>query len=135
VAKTFIDTNLFVYALDQRDKSKHEAARQWIRELSSSSEAVVSTQVLQEFYNAATRKLGHDPLATKQVVQKIALNELVLIDVTHIEAAIDLSVLNQIFFWDALLFAAAIAASCSAILTEDLNPGSTIGGVRVMSPF
>jgi len=95
----------------------------------------VSTQVLQEFYGAATRKLGHDPLAAKQVVQRIALNELVLINVTHIEAAIDLSVLNRISFWDALLFAAANAANCSAILTEDLSPGSVIGGVRVLSPF
>ncbi|HLX77976.1 MAG TPA: PIN domain-containing protein [Acidimicrobiales bacterium] len=135
MAKTFIDTNLFVYALDQRDIKKHDIARRWIRDLSASSEAVVSTQVLQEFYSAATRKLGHDPLAIKQVVQRIALNELVVVELTHIETAIDLCVLNQISFWDALLFAAAKSANCAIMLSEDLQAGSTIGGVRVSSPF
>ena len=110
---------------------KHHAARKWIRGLSQNSEAVVSTQVLQEFYSVATRKLDHTYLAAKQVFQKMAVNELVVIDLVHIETAIDLSVLNQISFFDLLIFSAAIASKCTSVLTEDLRAGARISGVRL----
>lgn len=38
-------------------------------------------------------------------------------------------------FWDALIVAAAQAAGCSHLLTEDLSHGQDLDGVRVVSPF
>ena len=135
MAKTFIDTNIFVYALDGRDGKKQEIARACIRHLLSTSEGVVSTQVLQEFFVVATRKLEHEPLAAKQLVRNMAQNELVVIDLALIESAIDTSILNPISFWDALIVSAAASANCGELLTEDLQHGAVIAGVRVVNPF
>ena len=38
-------------------------------------------------------------------------------------------------YWDALLFAAAAEAGCTAIVTEDLSDGELLKGVRVVHPF
>ena len=40
-----------------------------------------------------------------------------------------------ISIWDALVISTAAKAGCDEVLTEDLNPGQVIGGVRVVSPF
>jgi predicted nucleic acid-binding protein len=41
----------------------------------------------------------------------------------------------RIGFWDALIVAAALKAGANRILSEDLNPGQTISGVRIENPF
>jgi predicted nucleic acid-binding protein len=38
-------------------------------------------------------------------------------------------------FWDSLIVAAAKAASCRWLLTEDLQAGQTLDGVTVVNPF
>jgi predicted nucleic acid-binding protein len=135
VAKTFVDTNIFVYALDNASPQKQVVARSAIRQLLSSADGVVSTQVLQEFYNVATRKLGHPALQAKELVQSIGQNELVVVDLALIQSAIDLSILNPISFWDGLIIAAAAAANCSQLLTEDLQDGMVFAGVKIVNPF
>ena len=133
--KTFLDTNIFVYALDEADPRKKELARSEIEGISEAGYAVVSTQVLQEFYVVATRKLGHDPLKVKPLLQEIAANELVVVDLGVIERAIDISILNTLSFSDSLLIAAASAANCAVILTEDLQHDAILAGVRIVNPF
>jgi predicted nucleic acid-binding protein len=41
----------------------------------------------------------------------------------------------MIRFWDALIIAAARKAGADRILTEDLNTGQVISGVRIENPF
>jgi predicted nucleic acid-binding protein len=91
--------------------------------------------VLQEFYVAATRKLGVAPLAAKSVMQTFKVFEIVQASPDLIERAIDGSVLNGVSFWDALIVAAAAASGCAIVYSEDLNPGQTIQGVRIENPF
>jgi len=52
-----------------------------------------------------------------------------------IHDAIDCSILNALSFWDALIVAAASAAGCSTLYTEDLNNGQIILGVKVENPL
>jgi hypothetical protein len=54
---TFVDTNILVYSHDTHDEVKHQAAENLLAQLWASGLGVLSTQVLQEFHNAATRKL------------------------------------------------------------------------------
>ena len=135
MAKTFVDTNVFVYALDEADERKHRIARKEIERVSDAGFAVVSTQILQELYNVVTRKLGHEPLKSKALVQEVAENELVVVDLVAIERAIDISILNSLSFWDSLLISAASMANCTDMLTEDMQHDSTIAGVRIVNPF
>ena len=71
VEKTFVDTNVFVYAYDTSAGKKHEIAREILIELWNSGLGVISTQVLQEFFVTVTRKIPK-PLEFKMVRQILA---------------------------------------------------------------
>ncbi|MBM3789228.1 MAG: PIN domain-containing protein [Acidobacteria bacterium] len=95
----------------------------------------MSTQVMQEFFVAATRKLGVEPLAAKGVLKAFTVFEIVQVSAALIHEAIDCSILNQLSFWDSLILAAAASAGCKTVLSENLNAGQNILGVKVQNPF
>lgn len=133
--RTFIDTNVLVYAFDSSEPTKQQVA---LHVLAKSGErAVLSTQVLSEFYVVATKKLA-DPLAphiAAEVVGQLSRLAVIDTDTVLVRSAIDISVHSQISYWDGLIVAAASAAGCDRILTEDLASGATINGVLIVNPF
>ena len=90
---------------------------------------------MQEFYVAATRKLGVDPLVAKGVLKTFAVFEIVQVSAPLIQEAIDCSILNRLSFWDSLILAAAASAGCSVVMSEDLNAKQSILGVTILNPF
>lgn len=133
--KVFLDANILVYALDSRHPNKRKRAAEVLRSVQDRGGGVISTQVLQECYVAATTKLGIEPLTAKEALVKLKALELVLVDFALIQDAIDTSILNRISFWDALIVVSAAKAACAELLTEDLNDGQVIRGVRIRNPF
>jgi predicted nucleic acid-binding protein len=113
--KAFLDTNVLVYAFDRDEPAKCERA-QAVLASAKPGALTVSAQVLGEFYVTVTRKLARP------------LEELV-------GAAVRVSRSAQLSYWDALIVAAAQAAGCPLLLSEDLGDGQTIGTVRVENPF
>jgi len=97
--------------------------------------AVISTQVLQEFYNVATVKLGCDKLAAKEATQRFSRIPLEQVDVSLIQQAIDISILSQLSFWDSLILAAAEHANCHVLYSEVLNDKQVVRGVTIVNPF
>ena len=55
--RTFVDTNVLIYAHDIDAGRKHDVAKAVLRDLWAERTGVLSTQVLQEFHVNATRKL------------------------------------------------------------------------------
>jgi predicted nucleic acid-binding protein len=134
-SKVFIDTNILVYALDQHDPDKKQKSRSRLRQLAETSGGVISTQVMQEFYVTATKKLQVDALLVKEILHSFAQFEIVLISPEIIDRAVDCQILNQISFWDALIVSAAQSACCEVLWTEDLNHGQIIQEVRIENPL
>lgn len=133
--RVFIDTNVLVYSIDRADPAKRKQALDWIATLARTSAGVISTQVLQEFYSAATRKLGVDPLVAKEHVKNFAIFDIVVVTPEIISEGIDFSILDQLSFWDGLIVAAATTAGCTELLSEDMSDGRDIRGVTVRNPF
>lgn len=133
--KVFLDANVLVYAQDKDTPAKRGRSRQLIAELAAAGTGVISTQVLQEFYVAVTRRMGVEPLAAKAVLGTFSIFEITQTSPDLIDDAIDCSILNKISFWDALIVAAASSAGCGTIYSEDLNAGQVIQGVRIENPF
>jgi len=133
--KTFLDTNILVYAVDEDDAARRDACRAAIAAIAADGSGVISTQVMQEFFVAATRKLGMPPLAAKTVLKTLAVFEIVHVSPDLIQDAIDCSVLNTLSFWDALIVAAAASAGCTRVFSEDLNAGQTVLGVAIENPL
>lgn len=134
-ARTFIDTNILLYAIDRADPAKQETAIRLIETHAKSRSGIISTQVLQEFHSAATRKLGIDPTVSRQHLRDFRVFDIVQITPDLIETGIDTSLLHQTSFWDGLILAAASAANATELLTEDLNHNQTIEGVTIRNPF
>ena len=135
MAKVFLDTNILVYSLDQSDAGKQKQRRRLIKSLTAENSGVISTQVMQEFYVAATAKLGADPLLIKDILRSLERFETVVVSPMLIKDAIDCAIINRISFWDALIVASAESAHCETLWTENLNHGQVIRGVRIENPL
>jgi predicted nucleic acid-binding protein len=133
--KVFLDTNVLAYAQDAGVPAKRARSRALIADAAAGGNGVISTQVMQEFFVTATRKLGVTPLAAKSVVKTFRVFEIVQTSPDLIDEAIDCSVLNQLSFWDGLILAAAAASGCATLYSEDLNAGQSVHGVRIVNPF
>jgi predicted nucleic acid-binding protein len=133
--RVFIDTNILVYADDADAGSKQGQAQAIVTEALGNGLGVLSTQVLQEYFAVATRKLKVPADITQRKVELLSNLPVIVIDVVHIIEAIKLHRLYSLSFWDALIVQAARIAGCSRILSEDMQSSQTIEGVTIVNPF
>jgi len=133
---TFVDTNVWVYAVDAADPAKRARALDAIAP-APGRDLVVSTQVLTEFYAVVTRKLTVPvPVEDAEaMVRQLAVLPVVPIDGTLVVAAIAGSRDWRVSIWDALILRAAEVSGCRRVLSEDLADGATYGSVVVENPF
>lgn len=133
----FFDTNVLVYLFDQDAPDKRDRAKMLFQQEVEAGRFVASTQVLQEFYVAATRKLAVPlPVAdAEEAVRALADLSIVPVDSSLILSAIDRSRSIQVSFWDALIVEAALSVGATCLLTEDLQHGRQIDGLRITNPF
>ena len=134
-ARSFIDTNVLVYTDASDEPEKQVKALDLVASLRTEGRGVVSLQVLQEYFVAATRKLGVDPAIARRKVELFSRFQLVVPMVDDVMAAIDLTRLEPISFWDALIVRAAERGRCRVLLSEDLAAGTSLQGVEVVNPF
>jgi predicted nucleic acid-binding protein len=134
-APVFVDSNIFLYAVDDADPRKQRVARDWRAGLWKSRLGRVSFQVLSEFYvNAVRLKPASRDEAQAEVRDLLAWNPVTL-DAAVMEQGWKLQDRYRLSFWDALIVAAAKTASCGFLLTEDLQDGQKLDGVEVVNPF
>lgn len=134
---TFVDTNVLLYAHDASETEKQPVAQALLETLWADRSGVLSTQVLQEFYVVATRKLA-SPLGrgeAREIVDLYRLWPVVVIEPALILSASALEDEHQLSFWDALILEAARVGGADRLVTEDLGPGRIIAGVRIENPF
>ena len=133
---TFVDTNVWVYAVDAADAVKRRRALE-VTAPGSGRDLVISTQVLTEFYAVVTRKLAV-PVSREEaesMVGQLSMLPVVAIDASLVVSAIAGSRSWNISIWDALIIRAAETAGCRRVLSEDLADGATHGSVVVENPF
>jgi predicted nucleic acid-binding protein len=133
--RTFIDTNVFVYAEDADEPEKRKIAQRLIQELTVAGRAVISTQVLMEYVAAGQRHLGFTLAECRQGVLLMSHLDVVLIRSEHVLGAVDLASMYSLSSWDALILKTASTSGCGRLLTEDMQDGQVIDGVRIDNPF
>ena len=131
----FVDTNVLIYAVDEFDHHKHEAARAWRSDLWKSHRGRISFQVLQEFYAKVTQKWPTARDHARAEVRDLLKWKPVVVDDIVVERGWKVQDRYKLSFWDALIAATAKQASCGYLLTEDLQAGQEIEGVVVVNPF
>lgn len=135
-ARTFVDTNVLIYAHDVDAKAKHELAKSILQELWSEHSGVLSMQVLQEFYVNVTRKIPR-PIAKESARLVVNAYTIWCIETSpaEISNAFRIEDESRLGFWDALIVASAIKSGANRVLSDDLNAGQMISGVRIENPF
>jgi predicted nucleic acid-binding protein len=131
----FFDTNILVYTDDASAPVKQKRATHLFKDHLLRGAAVLSLQVLQEYFWTATRKLSLPSQVAQRRVEIFASAKVVRFEVTDVVAAIEFHRLSHIAFWDALIIHAARMAGASVLYGEDFQSGSVLGGVRVINPF
>lgn len=133
----FFDTNVLVYTVDASDPARQERAIDCIARAVRDDTIVVSTQVLQEFYNITTRKL-RPPLSAREAARQVghlSSFEVVGASAQSVSAAIELAQQHQLSWWDALILEAALRANADVLYTEDGQHGQRFGTLTVTNPF
>lgn len=135
--RTFLDTNVLIYAYDASAGQKREIAKGVVERLWVSGLGVLSTQVLQEFYVNVIAKIPSplDKKIARGIVRDLLNWEVVVNDGPAVLSAIDLQLKHGYSFWDAMIIASAITGGANLLLTEDLSDGQTVQGVKISNPF
>ena len=134
-ARSFIDTNVLIYAEASDAPQKQRAALSILKQLYEDANGVLSTQVLQEYCNVAIKKLGLTSQHVRAQLDLYEQFEVVQVTPIIIRAGLDLHQTRSIAFYDAIIFASAQASGCVVLLSEDMNAGEVIAGVRIVNPF
>ena len=134
IAPVFVDTNVLLYAVSTA--SAEVAKASVARDLLEADDLALSVQVLQEFYVNVTRKIAR-PISKASARQVVNSYSLWCIETTATELATAFRIEDdsRIGFWDALIIAAALKSGASQILSEDLNAGQRLAGIRIVNPF
>ena len=133
----FVDTNILIYAHDLDAGARQEVAAQVLTELWDSRTGRLSTQVLQEFFVNVTQKI-RKPLSRSQgreVIHNYSAWVQTLITPATIGRASEIGELWQLSFWDGMIVAAAEQTGARQLLSEYMNAGQVISGIRVVNPF
>jgi predicted nucleic acid-binding protein len=133
--RSLIDTNILVYADAVDEPVRQRRAIDVIKQHRAAGEAVLCTQVLQEYVNVALRKLG---LPVPLIRERLAFYrrfEVVVTSPELVTGALDLHLLHGLSFYDALIVQAAQAGGCQRVLSEDMQHGGRYGGVQIVNPF
>ena len=134
--KVFFDSNILIYFADGADPQKQQIAENLIKNAVINDTGVISTQSLQEFFAATTRKLLCSKEKAKEYIENFSESFTVeQVSVPLILKAINISIKNQFSFWDSLILAAAIQTGCIICYSEDLTNGQIVDGVKILNPF
>ena len=135
VAKAFLDTTIIVYANDEADEFKQERALAVVTEQLQNGTGVISTQVLMEYTAVAAGKLGQAREAVARQTVILERLEVVTVSGALIRDGHQMAEDFGLSMWDGVILAAATAARCETLLSEDFAHDRRYGGVTVVNPF
>ncbi len=136
--KYFIDTNIFVYSFDKTHPVKQNRSKQLIQSGLQTGLGIISSQVIQEFLNLATRKFATPMnLEDSKAYLRLVMNPLCQVypDLSLYETCSELQVETRYSFYDSLILSAAIRADCEILYSEDLQNNQEIHGVLIKNPY
>jgi predicted nucleic acid-binding protein len=130
------DTNILVYATVSIPLGKTHRARDLLVRGMRTGSSILLLQTLAEFSSVAIRKAG---IGIEEVRTTIdAWRAVLAVQGTEdddLSAALDAVKNHRLAFWDAMLWAAAQRAGVRHLLTEDLQDGFALAGVKFVNPF
>jgi predicted nucleic acid-binding protein len=132
--KSFIDTNIWVYAhLQETNNGKCNAALELLETLPF---LVSSTQVLNEYYSVMLKNKIADNVIQDNTEIIIAITDIPVIQIMTIRLAHKIKLKYGFSYWDSLILASALEADCQRLYSEDMQHQQVIeGSLMIVNPF
>jgi predicted nucleic acid-binding protein len=132
----FLDTNILLYSIGSlpADAAKCKIACDLLDRI----DVALSMQVLQEFFHQTTRRSRTDRLTDVQAAAFVEAWQrfpVQVIGIAEIRKAIAIRQRYQLPYWDSAIIAAALAQNCHTLMSEDMQHGLEIEGLRIINPF
>ena len=133
-----VDTNIFIYSIDRQSEQKRQLAIEVLDRLRNAGAGAISTQIVGEFVNGATKRRGPN-IGLEEALSR-ASDFMATFEVFGITAAITIEAMRgasrfRFAYWDAQLWATAFVNGIPVVLTEDFQSGGSFDGVRFVNPF
>ena len=135
-----VDTNVFIYALDDNEPVKQAKARELLDHLVSDSSATqLHWQVAGEILSCL-RRWESAGLITREDVESHFKDVLAMFPLCTPSAKVfplsfELRSHFSLSHWDSMLLAACQESGATTLYSEDMGDGTNYGGVRVVNPF
>jgi len=133
----FVDTNILLYSRDASEPGKQAIAAAKLADLWETRAGRLSVQVLNEYFVNVTRKLdpGLSPEEAWDDIEAFSAWDPLPIDMPILTRAFAVQRRYHLSWWDSMIVAAAEAAGCTRILSEDLSHDTSYFGITVENPF
>ena len=135
IARSFVDTNIFVYSRDSVNSSKRKKALKLITTLRQANLLIISYQVVTEFIAVMDKKYKAPQEELKKDVRLLLDLKPIPVDESVIQQGLKLHQQYNLSWWDAWIVASSILAGCKQLYSEDLASGASYHGVEVVNPF
>lgn len=136
--RCFLDTNIFVYSVDPSDPRKAQIAVRLIREAVVVQNGCTSYQTVQEFLNVALKKFASVMTQESSAIYvKNQMGPIVAVESSMqlFADALEVKSRYKLSWYDSLIVAAALEATCEVLYTEDMQHGQRFGELVVTNPF
>lgn|SRR5689334_16516011 len=136
--RSFLDTNVIVYAFDRSNPKKAHVAQSLIEEGLADKRSIISYQVVQEFVNVVLR--GFRITIARSDLESFLLTALFPMTAVPWSPALTTEALriqaaHQHSWYDSLIIGAALQGECKVLFSEDLQHGQRFGELVVENPF
>ena len=132
----FIDTNVLLYAQDPKDPAKRAVAADWIGALAAREALMINPQIIAEFCHVITRRFKTlAPARLRALV--IDMQGWCAAPSTYETAVFGLDIHFKTGYqaYDSFHLASAVFAGCGFFLSEDMQHGHEVEGLRIINPF
>jgi predicted nucleic acid-binding protein len=134
--RVFVDTNVLIYALDPADPRKRLLSADLLRTTISNRTLTLSPQSLNETYRVLVQRPRLMPVqAARDYIRMLAPWAIAPLDSKTTERAFAVEDATGYSWWDCLMLAAALQADCRVFVTEALQAGRVVAGMRLVDPF
>jgi predicted nucleic acid-binding protein len=133
--RTFVDTNVFVYVLDEKSKEKCEACTKWLQQLSRSEMLVTNLQVQNELANVLLKKARLPATEAKRLIEPFQIFGRSPLVPETVELAWNIRTATGFPWFDCLNLASALFLGCQLFLSEDLTHNRNVMGLTIINPM
>ncbi len=134
MTRVALDSNILIYAELEPDSEKGKRAADLI--LRAAHDGVIPVQVLGEFLRFVQRRV---PPAFEEAIRQASIYQAAFLTPPSTDAVINkasaLAHAHRIQFWDGVVCAASVEAGAKVLLTEDMQDGRVLDGLRLINPF